>query len=64
MVAHKPTNCTHVESPSVTITQKEYDKLLDDSLFLSCLRNAGVDNWDGYDYAQDEYNALIGEDNG
>jgi peptidoglycan hydrolase CwlO-like protein len=28
----------------------------DDQLLLDALRNAGVDNWDGYDYAIDLYN--------
>lgn len=40
----------------VTIKKSEYDSLNDDSLFLNCLRNAGVDNWDGYDFACEEYN--------
>ena len=29
--------------------------LEDDSFKLTCLENAGVDNWDGYDYAMEEY---------
>lgn len=33
---------------TVTISKKEYDKLVEDSAFLGCLRAAGVDNWDGY----------------
>ena len=37
----------------VTMTEAEYDKLFNDYLFLNCLRNAGVDNWSGYDDAQD-----------
>ncbi len=41
--------------PKITITEKEYQKLLDEQLFLDCLRGAGVDNWDGYDYAIDSY---------
>lgn len=28
-------------------------ELEDDSKFLDCLRASGVDNWDGYDYAQE-----------
>lgn len=40
---------------TVTIPQSEYDKLIEDSVFLNCLRNAGVDNWDGYEIAQDEF---------
>lgn len=35
----------------ISIPIEEYKKLLDDSEFLGALRAAGVDNWDGYDYA-------------
>ena len=35
----------------VTITQKEYNKLLEDSNFLEALRGVGVDNWEGYSEA-------------
>lgn len=34
----------------VIITKSEYDQLVTDSEFLQNLRNAGVDNWDGYHY--------------
>lgn len=37
----------------ITITKKEYHSLLDDSEWLSYLEAAGVDNWEGYDYAQE-----------
>ena len=37
----------------VEITKEEYEELLDDAKFNRCLRAAGVDNWDGYEYAQD-----------
>lgn len=40
----------------ITITQKEYDDLLDDARKLRCLERAGVDNWDHYDWAMEEYN--------
>jgi len=40
----------------VTITAAEYEKLNRDSLFLSCLRGAGVDNWEGYEYAVEMLN--------
>ena len=36
---------------NITISKKEYEKLLKDSEFLEALRQAGVDNWDGYSYA-------------
>ena len=35
----------------ITITKAEYDGLVEDHDFLECLIAAGVDNWDGYDYA-------------
>lgn len=41
--------------PTVIITVKEYESLKDDSLMLSCLEDAGVDNWTWYDEAMNEY---------
>lgn len=35
----------------VTITKEEYDSLIEDSIMLSALHGAGVDNWDGFDHA-------------
>lgn len=40
---------------TVTISRDEYDELLSDQAFLNCLRNAGVDNWDGFDFAVEEF---------
>jgi len=37
--------------PHVIITQKDFDELCSDSELLNALRNAGVDNWDGWDFA-------------
>ena len=31
------------------------DSLVEDSNFLNCLKQAGVDNWEGYEYAQELY---------
>lgn len=45
----------------VTIPRSEYEELVDDAEFLRALRMAGVDNWDGYDYAIDIYQAVTGE---
>lgn len=45
----------------ITITKAEYDELQDDAMLLNCLRNAGVDNWDGWDFAIEEYQELTGE---
>lgn len=51
---------TEPVAATITISQADYDELVSDQRFLQCLRNAGVDNWDGYDFAQEEFNA--GED--
>ena len=32
------------------LSEKEYNQLVEDSNFLQNLRDAGVDNWDGYHY--------------
>jgi hypothetical protein len=39
----------------VTISYDEYQNLKDDSDMIMALRDAGVDNWDGYAYAKDLY---------
>lgn len=41
------------EAKTVTITTLEYESLLQDSAFLGALDAAGVDGWDGYDFAQE-----------
>lgn len=33
---------------TITITVSEYNSLVKDSEFLSCLEACGVDNWNGY----------------
>lgn len=40
----------------VMITKEEYESLLEDSAWLNALESAGVDNWNGYDYAREIYN--------
>lgn len=44
------------------VESDEYEELLDDSLFLNCLQNNGVDNWDWYDEAVTEYQQSKGEE--
>lgn len=39
----------------VTITKKEYDRLVQSEEFLECLEACGVDNWGGYDDACEMY---------
>jgi hypothetical protein len=40
---------------TITITQKEYKYLKQRARLLTHLEAAGVDNWDGFDYAWQEY---------
>lgn len=41
------------EEEMVTITREEYDELKATEKFMDCLDAAGVDNWDGYGFAQE-----------
>lgn len=43
-------------SEKVTIDKHLFNQLQDDSRMLFALKRAGVDNWDGYDYAMDDFN--------
>jgi len=47
-----------MEEEMVTITKKEYDELKRVELKSIALEHAGVDNWEGYDYAIDILNEL------
>ena len=38
---------------TVTIPKTEYEKLIEDQYWLGCLERAGVDNWEGYDIANE-----------
>ena len=44
-----------------TITEEEYEELIENSQFLEALEIAGVDNWDGYDEAREIYRDLVKE---
>lgn len=46
---------TEVISADVIISAKDYQDLIDNCNFLNCLRASGVDNWDGYSYAQEMF---------
>lgn len=37
-----------VDHDVVVISRAEYERLQNDSEFLSCLQACGVDNWNGY----------------
>ena len=47
---------------TVTISESYFDEMFDDSLFLNALRNNGVDNWDGYGEAHEEYSSYDQDD--
>lgn len=40
---------------TITVNVSRYIELLEEARFLQALKNAGVDNWSGYDYALDLY---------
>lgn len=40
----------------IEITVEEYEALLADSKMLRALESAGVDNWEGFQYAMEELN--------
>jgi hypothetical protein len=54
-----------MEEEMITISKHVYDhllKTLDDSLLLECLRESGVNNWEGYSDAYQLYVQQKGEE--
>lgn len=49
LYAHNIEICDHIAE-----LVDEVEELEDDSLFLDCLRANGVDNWSGYECAQED----------
>jgi hypothetical protein len=39
----------------ITISEEEYNKMLDRIMWLDALEAAGVDNWQGFDEAREIY---------
>lgn len=39
--------------------REELETISANSDFLECLEDAGVDNWDGYEYAQEAYQGEV-----
>lgn len=50
------------EVKTVTITEEEYTRLIMAERWLNCLEAAGVDNWDGWDYAREMMGFVEEED--
>ena len=44
-----------LDKHEIVIDKLEYEKLLSAYVMLQCLKDVGVDNWDGYDYAVELY---------
>jgi len=44
----------------IAVSEKEYKILVAATSFLNCLQAAGVDNWEGWDDAVENYNDLRG----
>ena len=49
------------EIEMVMISKTEYDRLLDRDMFLDCLEACGVDNWEWYDDAIQDYDLKVVE---
>ena len=41
------------DSEQILIYKSDYQNLLENSKFLACLQACGVDNWSGYEEAQE-----------
>lgn len=59
---------TRLNNLTIDLYEKEIQRLKniiipleEDSNWLNCLRNAGVDNWEGYEIAIDMFNEEYGE---
>ena len=50
------------DDKKISISEEEYDSLLKDSILLNCLQMMGVDNWDGYDDAIEQYQEIVQEE--
>ena len=46
----------NVDNDTITIDVERYGELLEAESWVQALEAAGVDNWDGYDFAQEIYN--------
>lgn len=51
-----------MEPDTVIISLEEYEDLCERSLFLEALERAGVDNWDGIDFAQEIFQDMLNDD--
>lgn len=47
------------DDKKISISEEEYESLLNDSILLNCLQMMGVDNWDGYGDAIEQYQEIL-----
>jgi hypothetical protein len=48
-----------MSNDTVTIPRKMYEELIESQRWLTALESAGVDNWDGIDYAHEIHLELL-----
>lgn len=48
---------TDKDDDIIVISLEEYAEMKEELRWLQCLEEAGVDNWDGYDYALELYDS-------
>lgn len=55
IIGRYPEGVAEAVPVSFGVTQEDSDSNAEDAHFLRCLESAGVDNWDGYDYAREQF---------
>lgn len=40
---------------TITISKEDYEELISDQKFLQCLQAAGVNDWEGFEIAQENF---------
>ena len=50
------------KSKTIEIPEYRYKDLLHAEMMLSCLESAGVDNWEGYEYAMEQYDDMMNKE--
>lgn len=48
-----------IEGDVVTMSLEEYNEFRRTEVWENALRSAGVDNWEGYDWAMEEYREFL-----
>jgi len=51
-----------IDTETIIVNKAYFEELLNDSRFLNCLTAAGVDNWDWYEAAVEDFVSRYGGD--